>query len=495
MNGLKIVADEAYKDAFKAQISQHDSSVAYNAVRQDAGKDYWLVASHSDKLINNRIYKPSELQKLGDTYLHPYPKPVLLHHNDESEPVGRIVDAEYVPATDWQRAQQLLGDDVPLPPGASGALLLKAHITDPQAIQKIEDGRYMTVSIGFSAASLKCSICGQDWVSEGPCEHEFGQIYDGQLAYGVPENMHAMEISFVNVPADDYAQVVKTSDKAENEAAKDAQDADVYTFVRKNAGKTTVLFTDNVNLPLATCGVTSHTKDYKESEEKGEMAEKAKKVNNKADEAAAEDKVSMLSDSLKSIQDALVQLIRMQIANYDAISGKETDGLDESSDIASLMDALTKSKQAADEFLKDECEDCEEETDNEAVEDEEANAEESSEEDMSADALQKVTDGLKQITDALVEMQKQFADSFAAMMDKLNANTMSDAQAETEASAEESPKGENEAKVEDGTQEVKEQDSDTTVMKETNPAAAPAVDSEANKPRTLREIFSRTFRS
>ncbi len=487
---MKIVVDEAYKDAFEAQISKHDDALDYSTIARETGKDYWLVASHSDKLINDRIYKPSELQKLGDTYLHPYPKPVLLHHNDDSEPVGRIIDAEYVPAANWQHAQALLGTGVQLPANASGALLLKAHITDPDAIQKIEDGRYMTVSIGFSAASLKCSICGQDWVSAGPCEHEFGQMYDGKLAFGIPEDMQAMEISFVNVPADDYAHVVKSGDSAE----KDAQDADVYRFVKKNAGKTTVLFTDNVNLALATCGVTSNTKDYKESEEKGEMAEQVKKVNKKADEVAAADKATELSDSLTKIQNILAQLIRMQIANYDAISGKESSVSDES-DIVSLMDALAKSKQAADEFLKDECADCREATDSAAEEDpeDEDPEEENAEEDI-ADALQKVTDSLSQITDALAEMQQQLKDGISALMEKLDAND-DEPSDDAKASAKESSKDEAKAQAEGNIKEAKEQDSVTTVVKETNPAAAPAVDSEASKPRTLREMFSRTFRS
>ncbi len=504
MNELKIVLDNSYKDVFKAQIERHDNSISYNNILQDSGKDYWLVASHSDKLINNRMYQPAELQKLGDTYTNPYPKPVLLHHNDDSEPVGRIVDSAYISANNWMQAQQLLGDTVELPIGATGALLLKAHIVDPQAIQKIEDGRYMTVSIGFAASMLKCSICGQDWVADGPCEHEFGQVYDGDLAFGVPENMQAMEISFVNVPADNYATVVTPNSKSTESMH---EDAETYTFIKKRANKATVLFADSVNLALATCGVASHIKDHKESEEKGEMAEKENKAtNSKATTVEAEDKVSMLSDSLINIKNALAQLIRMQIDNYDTISGKVTDGLDDSSDITSLMDGLSKAKQVADEFLKDECTECEEESDSKVQntnEDNEGNAEsdnDSTQEDMSADALKVVSNSFQQITDALSKLQKEFTDSFeklastlSTLTDKLDTDSLTDSKGENTEGEVEKAEEEHES---DKTNNSNATDtSDTTVIKETNPAAAAAIDSEINKPRTLREIFSRTFGS
>lgn len=509
---MKIVMDKMAKDAFEAKIAQQDSAT-FAGIQQNSGKDYWLVASHSDKLINSRMYKPSELQKLGDTYLHPYPKPVLLHHNDTSEPVGRIIDAQYIPASNWQHAQELLGEEIPLPVDSSGALLLKSRITDPEAIQKIDDGRYMTVSIGFAASSLKCSICGQDWVADGPCEHEFGQMYDGQLAYGMPEGMHAMEISFVNVPADDYAQVIKASD-AIDEINKDAE---TYTFIGKSASETTVLFADSVNLALATCGVTSYIKeDHKESEEKGKMAEKAKKQtkNSKAEPAVAIDtasevSIAELSNDLKNVQDALAQLIRMQIVNYNTISGVETDGLEETFDISSLVDALAKSKQSADEFLKAELADASEE--DTVKEDADVQADKASEDVVKGKtevqeanttvASDAVAENLQHITDALATLQKEMLDSLknvatvmSKVLDKLGKESAEDAD---ETSSEKTSEVAEQEDKTDSKQGITEQQdaSTTTVVKETSPAAAPAVDNENSKPRTLKEIFSRTFRS
>ena len=67
------------------------------------------------------------------SWTRPYSKPILTHHDPHSDPLGRIVDAKFVEKT--------------LPSGLPG-IEVSAEIGNPEAIEKIRDGRFLTVSIG-----------------------------------------------------------------------------------------------------------------------------------------------------------------------------------------------------------------------------------------------------------------------------------------------------------------------------------------------------------
>lgn len=170
----------------------------------------WIVASHSDRPINNRIYRSEEMMRQVKTWTKPYKKPVLRHHDQTDDAIGRVVQQTYVDKSRWNTAIHELGvgDEVPFPDDQTGQLVIKQHITDPDAVQKIKDGRYNTVSVGFSAEHMYCSICGTDWFEE-QCQHEQGKEYDGVVQYGIPTGIIYNEVSFVNVPADDHAIVAK----------------------------------------------------------------------------------------------------------------------------------------------------------------------------------------------------------------------------------------------------------------------------------------------
>ena len=85
---------------------------------------------------------------------------------------------------------------------------LTLHITDPDAAQKVLDGRYSTVSIGAETNSATCSICGQDIVQSGFCGHWRGNTYDGEVCRWILGDLWFQEVSFVNVPADQHAMVL-----------------------------------------------------------------------------------------------------------------------------------------------------------------------------------------------------------------------------------------------------------------------------------------------
>lgn len=92
-------------------------------------------------------------------------------------------------------------------------LLAKAYAvrTEKNAdlILEIDAGIKKEVSVGCSVAQVTCSICGADWNNK-KCNHTKGAHYDGKLCYAVLGHpTDAYEWSFVAVPAQRNAGVVK----------------------------------------------------------------------------------------------------------------------------------------------------------------------------------------------------------------------------------------------------------------------------------------------
>lgn len=195
-----------------------------------------IVATHSGRLTRNHgFYLPQKMREGVNSLLENYGKPILTHHNSHNDPVGRVVAAKYIDTSmnfardsavdavikdlckpdlpfvqslnliDKLSESDLLRD--PAYPGL-GHILITAEVTNSDAIQKILDKRYLTVSIGAATDRAICSVCKQDWVEEGPCEHKPGKIYDDVLAYIIAGKLLYDEVSFVNVPADTLARVV-----------------------------------------------------------------------------------------------------------------------------------------------------------------------------------------------------------------------------------------------------------------------------------------------
>ena len=84
-------------------------------------------------------------------------------------------------------------------------------------ITEIEGGIKKEVSVGCSVAKRVCSVCGAE---EGCCQHVRGQVYGEQLCFTeLREPVDAYEWSFVAVPAQREAGVVKRFGQEGGEAA------------------------------------------------------------------------------------------------------------------------------------------------------------------------------------------------------------------------------------------------------------------------------------
>ena len=157
-----------------------------------------IEAIHAGRTKNFNHYLAEKLK--GDyekksgvySWTHPYNKPVIYNHDTDTKATGRIATAAY---TDYTSA------------GKPGIVIIP-KITDPEAVQAIKDGRLLTVSIGATTDSIICSITGKDILKEGFTGYQKGEYYDGVLCEWILGDIWFDEVSWVNVPADENAQIV-----------------------------------------------------------------------------------------------------------------------------------------------------------------------------------------------------------------------------------------------------------------------------------------------
>ncbi len=77
-------------------------------------------------------------------------------------------------------------------------------------IAEIDAGIKKETSVGCSVSEISCSICGRNIKTHG-CEHQKGKVYGGKLCcYHLSEPADAYEWSFVAVPAQKNAGIIKS---------------------------------------------------------------------------------------------------------------------------------------------------------------------------------------------------------------------------------------------------------------------------------------------
>lgn len=91
-------------------------------------------------------------------------------------------------------------------------------------IEAIEGGILKEVSVGVQVKRMVCGICGRNYIGKDCCDHLRGQVYEGKTCTveldGVSD---AYELSFVAVPANAEAGVIKRYEAKEGAGDKDRQ--------------------------------------------------------------------------------------------------------------------------------------------------------------------------------------------------------------------------------------------------------------------------------
>lgn len=155
-----------------------------------------VAAIHEGLTSNYNNYSAEELEKALQSWVEPYPKPIILNHDLNTEPIGRVMAAKMDKEDD-----------------GSSFVRLQVAITDPVAAQKVLDKRYLTGSVGGRAGKAVCSISGDDLASEDASgrprmpKYKRGKVYKGKVAYIDMQDISFKEYSFVNQPADQKSGV------------------------------------------------------------------------------------------------------------------------------------------------------------------------------------------------------------------------------------------------------------------------------------------------
>jgi hypothetical protein len=173
-----------------------------------------VAAIHEGLTANFNYYPGDSLAGAVESWTSPYPKPILLNHDLNVDPIGRVMSASMDTEAD-----------------GSNYTRLQIAVTAPEAIAKILDQRYLTGSVGGKSEEALCSVCGKDWAEASmfsvPCKHTRGKTYKGKLAYLERRDLSFHEYSFVNAPADKRSSVRSVSTGA---AEADEWDSSVRIF-------------------------------------------------------------------------------------------------------------------------------------------------------------------------------------------------------------------------------------------------------------------------
>ncbi len=227
-----------------------------------------LAATHAGIITrNNGFYLPDKMRKGVKTFTDHYPKPILLHHGEKQDAVGRAVEAAYMDTSgaaltqfdgyeiknkegkilgvinerlinDFTQEKMPFGQQVDVVRNVFrdsslledsayeglGHIQLVAKITDQEAVQKLLDGRYLTGSVGASTDKAVCSVCKSDWTDSGPCDHKPGGIYDDAKCFIIAGNLSYDEYSFVNTPADRHSKVLELNYNGNKTVVDSAED-------------------------------------------------------------------------------------------------------------------------------------------------------------------------------------------------------------------------------------------------------------------------------
>ena len=259
-------------DIFAAKDSKDLNDETFKSLFDDAKKKYLKKTKDQQYAVfeqckathlgyvnaNNSLYPAEYGRQNADSWTTPFEKPVLINHDLLGEPLGRHVHSEYVPFT--LSDAQMRNIKVP-----KGVVLTHSVITDWNAMTKILDKRYLTVSVSGTSTNCKCSICGQDWMNlkdgEDMCRHIPGDYYDGKLCYKITGAITYTERSFVNNPADqskahvarltNYEMIVpETHVKDEQYIAQNMLSSRESAVIRDSAGYSLFLAQDeNGNYP------------------------------------------------------------------------------------------------------------------------------------------------------------------------------------------------------------------------------------------------------
>lgn len=326
------------------QLLKDVSDKKVNVVAVDVN----MEATHSGKNHNYCIYYEDSMEKDSESFMNPFHKPVLKNHDDYSEPLGRITQSYAGPSK--------LTDE-------RSAIHLTARITDQDAIPKFLDKRYGTVSIGGSMGTVTCNICGKTILKDGKfhfCGHWRGETYKDQVCYWGARDIEYNEVSIVNNPADDFAQIMKVTvltdkdtqddnkNKEENSmGGTDSTETNVDNIIDQTLGTTPTEATQDSTAPVEdqTQGATGTTDG---SAEAGQATDES---GNTPEGTTTDGQQASAEGEVTDEKDAKITQLEKDLADAkEKIEKLETEAIDSQSQIDILTKTVEDTKAEAENF-------------------------------------------------------------------------------------------------------------------------------------------------
>lgn len=325
-----------------------------------------VAAIHEGLTANFNFYGGPALESAIESWTHPYPKPILLNHDLDVNPIGRVMAATMAEEADGSKYTRL-----------------QIAITDPEAVARVMDQRYLTGSVGGRSDEALCSVCGKDWSEASmfnmPCKHVRGKTYKGKLAYLERKNLSFHEYSFVNAPADKRSMVKSVTSAASATEAEEGWISSARIFdlnmnkleVREYIESESIDMFSEMNKKKATpfyhqlkgsflSALAAADLEEKESEVDDEKKDSILDIFEQLSDDLAASKEEETNDQTDTAEDA-----EEETSEEDETSEEEADETEETSE-----ESAEEEIEAADE---DAAEETDEETDEDADQEEDAN--------------------------------------------------------------------------------------------------------------------------
>lgn len=309
--------------------------------------DVDMEATHSGKNHNHCIYYEDSMEKDCESFMNPFHKPVLKNHDDYSEPLGRIVQSYAGPSE--------LTDE-------RSAIHLKARVTDKDAIPKFLDKRYGTVSIGGSMGTVTCNICGKTILKDGKfhfCGHWRGETYKDQVCYWGARDIEYHEVSIVNNPADDFAQIMKVTVLTDKDTQQDNKNKEENSMGGSDSTETNVDdiidqalgTTPTAEVQDSTTPVEDQTQEPTETTDGSTEAGQATDESGQTPADTTDGQTSTEEESKDDEKDAKITELEKELADAKAkIEELETEAIDAQSQIETLTKTAEDARTEATNF-------------------------------------------------------------------------------------------------------------------------------------------------
>lgn len=191
----------------KSQTFDNEALAKINRLtRRELSEDE--VFTFSIRLCDNDVDRDNErftleaLKRLAELYIGK--TGIFDHSMKATQQVARIYETEVV--IDGME----ISTDEPKAYLKASAYMVKSE-KNRDLILDIEAGITKEVSVGCSIGEIRCSICGAD-IKKTPCQHIKGKSYNGKTChYSLDAPLDAYEFSFVAVPAQRKAGIIKSS--------------------------------------------------------------------------------------------------------------------------------------------------------------------------------------------------------------------------------------------------------------------------------------------